>query len=48
MMHFRVARKPLSGNIKIEGDILGQAQTSRSMIQDFFGDWDVDFVVACP
>jgi hypothetical protein len=46
MMHFRVMRT-IWGGLKLEGDILGEPQTTRSAIQDFFGDWDVDFVVDC-
>ena len=46
VIHYRVMRTVL-GNIKLEGDILGDAQTTRSAIQDFFGDFDVDFVIDC-
>ena len=45
-IHYRVMRTFL-GNIKLEGDLLGDPQTTRSAIQDFFGDFDVDFVIDC-
>jgi hypothetical protein len=45
-VHYRVMRTFLE-NLKLEGDILGNAQTTRSAIQDFLGDFDVDFVIDC-
>jgi len=45
-LHYRVMRTWF-GNMKLEGDVLGEAQTTRSAIQDFFGDFDVDFAIDC-
>lgn len=45
-VHYRVMRT-VFGNMKLEGDILGDAQTTRSAIQDFLGDFDVDFSIDC-
>lgn len=45
-VHYRVMRT-VFGTMKLEGDILGDAQTTRSAIQDFLGDFDVEFVIDC-
>lgn len=42
--HYRVMRTFL-GHMKLERDSLGDAQTTRSAIQDFLGDFDADLAI---